>query len=141
TENEILHLIFHPGFSTAKKVTNISGRGVGLDVVQSKINTLGGTIELRSQINEVSKFIIKLPLTLSIIEALMVKIGSETFAVPLDVVDRVVRITEEEIKETLNQEVYAFQSEMIPIIRTQKRLGISSDSTKKQYAIIVKVDQ
>ena len=141
TEDEILHLIFHPGFSTAKKVTNISGRGVGLDVVQSKINTLGGTIELRSQHNVGTKFIIKLPLTLSIIEALMVTIGSETFAVPLDVVDRVVRITEEEIQETLNQEVYAFQSEMIPIIRTQRHLGISSETAKKQYAIIVKADQ
>lgn len=141
SEEEIQQLIFHPGFSTAKEVTNISGRGVGMDVVKSKITSLGGTIELRSQVNVGTRFIIKLPLTLSIIEALMVRIGNENFAIPLDIVERVVMIREEEIEETLNEEVYEFQGEMIPIIRTNELLGIETMHTGKHYAIIVNIDQ
>lgn len=141
SEEEIQQLIFHPGFSTAKEVTNISGRGVGMDVVKSKITSLGGTIELRSQVNVGTRFIIKLPLTLSIIEALMVRIGNENFAIPLDIVERVVMIREEEIEETLNEEVYEFQGEMIPIIRTNELLGVETMHTGKHYAIIVNIDQ
>lgn len=141
SEEEIQQLIFHPGFSTAKEVTNVSGRGVGMDVVKSKITSLGGTIELRSQVNVGTRFIIKLPLTLSIIEALMVRIGNENFAIPLDIVERVVMIREEEIEETLNEEVYEFQGEMIPIIRTNELLGVETMHTGKHYAIIVNIDQ
>lgn len=141
TDEEIQHLIFHPGFSTAKEVTNISGRGVGMDVVQSKISSLGGTIELRSQKDVGTMFIIKLPLTLSIIEALMVRIGEESFAIPLDIVERVVMIREEEIQETLNEEVYEFQGEMIPIIRTNELLQVDTKYAGKHYAIIVNIDQ
>ncbi|MCD5002861.1 chemotaxis protein CheA [Enterococcus saccharolyticus] len=141
TEEEIQHLIFHPGFSTAKEVTNISGRGVGMDVVQAKISSLGGTIELRSQVNVGTIFIIKLPLTLSIIEALMVRIGNESFAIPLDIVERVVMIREDEIEETLHEEVYEFQGEMIPIIRTNELLQVETKHTGKHYAIIVNIDQ
>jgi len=140
-DEEIQQLIFHPGFSTAKEVTNISGRGVGMDVVKSKITSLGGTIELRSQVNVGTLFIIKLPLTLSIIEALMVRIGNENFAIPLDIVERVVMIREAEIEETLNEEVYEFQGEMIPIIRTNELLGVETNHTGKHYAIIVNIDQ
>lgn len=141
TEEEVQHLIFHPGFSTAKEVTNISGRGVGMDAVQSKISLLGGTIELRSQKDVGTTFIIKLPLTLSIIDALMVRIGEESFAIPLDIVERVVMIREEEIEKTLNEEVYEFQSQMIPIIRTNKLLQVETSNSGKYYAIIVNIDQ
>jgi two-component system chemotaxis sensor kinase CheA len=112
-----------------------------MDVVKSKITSLGGTIELRSQVNVGTLFIIKLPLTLSIIEALMVRIGNENFAIPLDIVERVVMIREAEIEETLNEEVYEFQGEMIPIIRTNELLGVETNHTGKHYAIIVNIDQ
>lgn len=141
TDEEIQRLIFHPGFSTAKEITNVSGRGVGMDAVQSKILSLGGTIELRSLVDVGTTFTIRLPLTLSIIDALMVKVAEDTFAVPLDVVERVVRIKEEEIVKTLNQEVYEFQGNMIPVLRTNKMLAINDEKMDKYYGIIVNIDQ
>lgn len=141
SDEEIQQLIFHPGFSTAEKVTNISGRGVGMDVVQSKIANLGGTIELWSRPNKGTRFTIKLPLTLSIIQALMVRVGTETFAIPLDLVERVVIIKEEEVIQTVSQEVYRFQEDLIPIIRTDQLLGIEGNSVGKKIAIIVNSEQ
>ncbi|KRL37591.1 chemotaxis protein CheA [Liquorilactobacillus uvarum] len=141
SDDEIKKLIFHPGFSTAKEITNISGRGVGLDAVQAKISELGGSLEMKSELHVGTKFIIKLPLTLSIIQALMVRIGNESFAVPLDVVERVVMLKEDEIVKTTNQEVYRFQNGLIPIIRTDELLQIEPDPNKKKFAIIVKIDQ
>ncbi|KRM88623.1 chemotaxis protein CheA [Liquorilactobacillus vini] len=141
SEDELRLLIFHPGFSTAKKITNISGRGVGLDAVKTKITGLGGSIEMRSQVNVGSKFIIKLPLTLSIIQALMVKIGNENFAIPLDVVEKVVMLDESEIISTAENEVYRYQGGIIPIIRTNELLKIKSTAEDKKFAIIVKSDQ
>lgn len=141
SDEEIQQLIFHPGFSTAEKVTNISGRGVGMDAVQSKIVNLGGTIELWSRPNKGTRFTIKLPLTLSIIQALMVRVGTETFAIPLDLVERVVIIKEEEVIQTVSQEVYRFQEDLIPIIRTDQLLGIEGNTVGKKFAIIVNSEQ
>lgn len=141
SDEEIQQLIFHPGFSTAEKVTNISGRGVGMDAVQSKIANLGGTIELWSRPNKGTRFTIKLPLTLSIIQALMVRVGTETFAIPLDLVERVVIIKEEEVIQTVSQEVYRFQEDLIPIIRTDQLLGIEGNTVGKKFAIIVNSEQ
>ncbi len=139
TDHEIQMLVFHPGFSTAKKITNISGRGVGLDAVQTKITELGGSIEMDSKVDVGTTFIIKLPLTLSIIQALMVQIGKESFAIPLDVVERVVMVREKDIMQTSNQEVCKFQEGLIPIVRTDKLLQVPSSSSDKKYAIIVKI--
>lgn len=141
SEDDIKRLVFHPGFSTSKEVTNISGRGVGLDAVVAKITELGGGFDLTSEVHVGTTFTIKLPLTLSIIQALLVKVGTETFAAPLDVVERVVMITEDEITQTGNQEVYAFQGMLIPIIRMGKLLNLSVDTPKRQHAIIVKMEQ
>lgn len=141
SDEQIQQLIFHPGFSTAQEVTNISGRGVGMDAVQSKINQLGGTIELKSVVNQGTSFIIKLPLTLSIIQALMIRVEQEHFALPLDTVERVVRIQESEIVKTAGQEVYRYQEELIPIIRTNKLLGLSQVEKKKTFVIIVSIEQ
>lgn len=141
TDEEIQKLIFHPGFSTADQVTNISGRGVGMDAVQSKITDLGGSIELYSRPNVGTRFTIKLPLTLSIIQALMVRVGTETFAIPLDLVERVVIIQEDEVIQTVSKEVYRFQEELIPIIRTDQLLGIEGNDLEKKFAIIVNSEQ
>jgi two-component system chemotaxis sensor kinase CheA len=132
TDEEIQKLIFHPGFSTADQVTNISGRGVGMDAVQSKITDLGGSIELYSRPSVGTRFTIKLPLTLSIIQALMVRVGTETFAIPLDLVERVVIIQEDEVIQTVSKEVYRFQEELIPIIRTDQLLGIEGNDLQRK---------
>ena len=134
SDEALQQLIFHPGFSTAQEVTNISGRGVGMDAVQSKITQLGGTIEMKSQPNKGTQFVIKLPLTLSIIQALMVRVGEETFAIPLNLVERVVMIKEEEIIQTVSDEVYRFQEELIPLIRTDQLLAIEGDLSEKKIS-------
>ncbi len=93
TDEEILQFIFHPGFSTAEKVTQISGRGVGLDVVQSGIKSLGGQVSVASQLGKGSIFTIRVPTTVAVSDALMVKVGDQQFAVPLSQIDRIVRIS------------------------------------------------
>ncbi|AQP54583.1 chemotaxis protein CheA [Vagococcus penaei] len=125
TDKELLHIIFHPGFSTAQKVTNVSGRGVGMDVVHSKIESLGGTIELSSEIDKGTITTINLPLTLSIIQSLMVKVSGQTFALPLGVIEKVIAINEEEIVETFDQEIYMYRGKATPVIRLNDVLGIS----------------
>ena len=92
-EEEILQYIFHPGFSTAKQVTQISGRGVGLDVVQSEIKSLGGQVSVQSTLGQGSTFTIRVPTTVAVSDALMVKAGDQQFAVPLSQIDRIVRIS------------------------------------------------
>lgn len=141
SDEELQQLIFHPGFSTAQAVTSISGRGVGMDAVQSKITQLGGTIDMKSQPNQGTQFLIKLPLTLSIIQALMVRVGQEVFAIPLNLVERVVMIQESDLIHTVSDEVYRYQEELIPIVRTDSLLGIKGDQVEKKFAIIVNNEQ
>ncbi|MGX7023592.1 chemotaxis protein CheA [Vagococcus hydrophili] len=124
SEKEILHLIFHPGFSTAQEVTNVSGRGVGMDVVQSKISQLGGSIELQSQVDLGSTFTINLPLTLSIIQSLMVKVSGELFALPQGSIEKVVEVSEENISKIHMKEVFMYQDIAIPVIRLQEILEL-----------------
>ncbi|KRN30724.1 chemotaxis protein CheA [Liquorilactobacillus mali] len=141
TDNELINLIFHPGFSTAKKITNISGRGVGLDAVMAKINDLGGSLEMKTELHVGTRFVIKLPLTLSIIQALMVRVANESFAIPLDVVERVVVIQEKEIITSMDREVVEYQEGLIPVIRVDKVLGLTNEENTKQFAIVVKSDK
>jgi two-component system chemotaxis sensor kinase CheA len=141
SDKEIQQLIFHPGFSTAKNVTNISGRGVGMDVVKQKINELGGTIEIISEVDKGTSFRMSLPLTLSIIQALLVTVGTEQFALPLGVVRKVIRPEPEEIVQTHTGEVYYFEDETIPVVRLQDSLDIHTGMEEKPYLIIVKIDE
>lgn len=101
-KQEILQLIFHPGFSTAKEVTQISGRGVGLDVVQSKIKALGGHVSVDSNLGEGTTFTIRVPTTVSVSDALMVKAGDQQFAISLAQIDRIVRIAPSTLEAYFN---------------------------------------
>ncbi|SUY47512.1 chemotaxis protein CheA [Clostridium putrefaciens] len=123
-ENDIKNLVFLQGFSTNDKVTDISGRGVGMDVVKTKIGALGGTVEVISEIDKGSTFIIKLPLTLQIIQALLVKVGSETMAISLGYIDRVINYREDLIKRTNGEEVIIYRDNVIPLIRINELLEI-----------------
>ncbi len=135
SERDIINLIFHPGFSTAEQVTNVSGRGVGMDVVRQKIISLGGTIDVESKVNEGSTFTIKLPLTLSIIQALMVNIGAETFALPLGIIEKIVEVEEGEIILSHDKEIYVYREKMVPVIRVNEKLGI--ESAKDNHHLIL----
>jgi two-component system, chemotaxis family, sensor kinase CheA len=138
---DISNLIFIQGFSTNDKVTDISGRGVGMDVVKTKIAALGGTVDVLSEQGKGTSFIIKLPLTLQIIQALLVKCGNETMAISLGYIDRVIDFKENLIKKTNNKEVIIYNGNVIPFIRVYKKLGVEKSDITKNYIVIVKVGE
>ena len=140
-DNDIRNLIFAQGFSTNSVVTDISGRGVGMDVVKTKISSLGGTVDVVSEEGKGSSFIIKLPLTLQIIQALLVKVGEETLAISLGFIDRVIDYKKENIKKTNGEEVIIYRDNIIPLVRLNERLKIDSIETNKKFIIIVKVGE
>ncbi len=121
---DAVRLIFLPGFSTAEQITDVSGRGVGMDVVRSKIETLGGHVDVETKIDEGSVFKIKLPLTLAIIQALLVKVQEEMYAIPLGSIDSTINITQEDIKTVRNREVIVLRGQIIPIIRLGDILNV-----------------
>ncbi len=137
TDKEVIAVLFDPGFSMAKKITDVSGRGVGLDVVKSKIEALGGDVEVKTKLGEGSTFIIRLPLTLAIIQALMVKIGGEKYAISLDSIQTIEDIPNSDIKLVQSKEVIQLRGTVIPIIRLSKVLGIESANSPDANMIVV----
>ncbi|MGE5308836.1 MAG: chemotaxis protein CheW [Deltaproteobacteria bacterium] len=124
-EKKILDLITLPGFSTSQTITDISGRGVGLDVVKSKIEALGGRVDFETQKGEGSRFILTLPLTLAIIKAMLVKVEEEIFAIPLMNIRETIKLQAKEIRYLQNFEVIKVREEVIPVIRLNKELAIA----------------
>ncbi len=138
SDKEIQQLIFHPGFSTVKEVTNISGRGVGMDAVKQKITELGGTVELESVVNKGTVFRINLPLTLSIIQSLLVKVGQDAFAIPLGIIKTIVKVTEQDIIRVHNREVYKYEGLAVPVVRLNKTLGMEATEESNLHLVLVK---
>lgn len=136
TDKEIIELLFKPSFSTAEKITDVSGRGVGLDVVKSKIEALGGDVECRSVIGEGSTFTIRLPLTLAIIQALMVRLGSEQYAISLGSIQTVEDIPVEDVKFVQGKEVITLRGTVIPLIRLGQLLEVT-DMDEEQESLTV----
>lgn len=137
---DAVRLIFLPGFSTAEKITDVSGRGVGMDVVRSKIEALGGHVDVETQMDQGSVFKIKLPLTLAIIQALMVRVQEEMYAVPLGSIDSTININSEDIKTVKNKEVIVLRGQIIPIIRLGEVLNVpKTDDTEKDDIFVVVV--
>ena len=139
TEKEIIELLFKPSFSTADKISDLSGRGVGLDVVKSRITALGGHVEVETEYGKGSKFIVRLPLTLAIIQALMINIADEKYAIPLSNIQNIEDVYIEDIKLVQNQEVIVVRNEIIPIIRLRDALGLPKEEDKDMMmGVIVK---
>ncbi|MBE6021753.1 MAG: chemotaxis protein CheA [Cellulosilyticum sp.] len=139
TEKEIIELLFRPSFSTAEKISDLSGRGVGLDVVKSKITALGGHVEVETEWGKGSKFIVRLPLTLAIIQALMINIADDKYAIPLSNIQNIEDVYKEDIKLVQNQEVIVVRDEIIPIIRLRSVLGLPEEEDKDMMmGVIVK---
>lgn len=141
TEHDIKNLIFAQGFSTNEVVTDISGRGVGMDVVKTKISSLGGTVDLYSEEGKGTTFVIKLPLTLQIIQALLVKVGEETLTISLGVIDKVIDYREDRIKKSNGKEVIIYREQIIPLIRLNERLEIECSKSNKKFIILVKIGE
>lgn len=140
SDKEVIAYLFKPSFSTADKVTDLSGRGVGLDVVKTKIEALGGMVELESKAGQGSKVVIRLPLTLAIIQALLVRVGSEKFAVPLGAIREIDNVSPSDIKTVRNQEVIMLRNTIIPIVRLDRVLGARGaidDKQKKQLTVVI----
>ncbi|MBC7075990.1 MAG: chemotaxis protein CheA [Syntrophomonadaceae bacterium] len=137
---EIIDLLFSPGFSTAQNITDISGRGVGLDVVKSKIEALNGEIYVDSTPGWGTKFKIKLPLTLAIIQALIVAVRDEIYAIPLSSVDETTMISRGEIKTVQNQEVITLRGSILPLFRLANLLEITTqtDDEEEMYVVVVR---
>ncbi len=138
-DNEAVRLVFLPGFSTADVITDVSGRGVGMDVVRSKIESLGGLIDVETKIDQGSKFKIRLPLTLAIIQALLVKVHQEIYAIPLGNIDSTINITMDDIKTIQNKEVILLRGQIIPIIRLADVLNVPEvqDSENNELFVVV----
>jgi two-component system chemotaxis sensor kinase CheA len=135
---EAYNLIFEPGFSTAKEVTNISGRGVGLDVVKREIEKLNGSVSVWSRPDEGTRFTIKLPLTLAIIQGLLVRVGQEIYAIPITSVIESLRIKPQEISIIDNYEVFNIRNDVISLLRLNKLFNIeTSDSREFNFIVIV----
>lgn len=139
TEEEIINLIFNNGFTTTSEVTDISGRGVGMSVVKEKISSLGGNIEVLSKEGLGSIFIITQPLSLRIVQAVLVQIGYETFGITLNFVDRIIECNEKDIEEYSGTEVIKYEGQTISLIRTNNLLNISSRNNHNKYVIIAHV--
>lgn len=137
SEKDIINLLFHAGFSTAKQISDVSGRGVGLDVVKAKIESLSGEVEVKSQLGEGSTWIVRLPLTLAIIQALMVIVGGEKYAISLGGIQTIEDISPSEIKLVQNREVIHLRGSVIPIIRLSKELDIESSKSPEENLVVV----
>ncbi len=137
SEKDIINLLFHAGFSTAKKISDVSGRGVGLDVVKAKIESLSGEVEVKSRLGEGSTWIVRLPLTLAIIQALMVTVGGEKYAISLGGIQTLEDISPSEVKLVQNREVINLRGSVIPLIRLSKELDIESSKSPEDNLIVV----
>ena len=142
TENEAINLIFAAGMSTAAKVTEVSGRGVGMDIVRTNIERLNGSVSIDTELGKGTTFTVKLPLTLAVFQGLMVSIKRETYIIPLASVVETLGIKAESISNVLSEEVMNLREEIIPLLRLDSVLGLSGKSGQqgKCYVIVVKGD-
>ncbi len=136
TEREAQELIFAPGFSTASQVTEISGRGVGLDAVRSSLERLSGLIEIVSQRGEGTTFRLRIPLTLAIMRALLVRTGEEIYALPLSAVRQIVKLTETNVQQTYGRSLLADRGQLIPLQGLSK-LYSGPERADESFAVVV----
>jgi two-component system chemotaxis sensor kinase CheA len=137
SEAETLELIFRPGFSTAEEVTEVSGRGVGMDVVQSVLHRLKATIHIETRPGQGTTFRMKLPLTLAIIKALMFWVEQRLYAIPLNAVNQIARTTESEVHQVDNYEVLQLRNQVLPLLRLGQRGAAQEDGKSSKLFVLV----
>jgi two-component system chemotaxis sensor kinase CheA len=142
SDAEALELIFRPGFSTAEEVTEVSGRGVGMDVVQSVVHRLKATIHIETRPGQGTTFRLKLPLTLAIIKALMFWVEQRLYAIPLNAVNQIARTTEAEVHQVDNYEVLQLRNQVLPLLRLGRRAELDGDrKSKKLFVLVITVGE
>jgi len=137
SEDDIISLLFQPGFSTSDEVSDVSGRGVGLDVVKSKIESINGSIEIETQQNIGTKFIIRIPLTLAIIQALLIKLKEEIYAIPLSSITEIISLPKDNIRNVQGQDIILYRGKTIPLIRLHQVMGLDFDDSGDEYLVVV----
>ncbi len=140
TEREIHHLIFEPGFSTAQEVSSVSGRGVGMDVVRQAIDALRGSIEVKSEFGRGTSFSLKLPLTLAIIDGLLIDIDSDHYVLPLSAVEECVELTRDEAIQAHGRNLVKIRGEIVPYVRLRDEFKINGDSPEIEQIVIVNLE-
>jgi len=135
-DDEVMNLLATPGFSTAEKVTEISGRGVGLDAVKSGVESLGGQMTIESVKGQGTKVIIRLPLTLAIILAMLIRIGKETFAISVDPIIETISVKDSDIRTIGGMKVVKYRNEIVPLIYLSKILDISDEELGHEVVIV-----
>jgi two-component system chemotaxis sensor kinase CheA len=142
SESETLDFIFRPGFSTAEEVTEVSGRGVGMDVVQSVLQRLKATIHVETQIGRGTTFRLKLPLTLAIIKALMFWVEQRLYAIPLNAVSQIARTRESEVHQVDNYEVLQLRNQVLPLLRMGRASSPVIDrKAAKLFVLVITVGE
>jgi len=138
---KIYDLLFQPGFSTADKITDVSGRGVGMDVVRKNIQALGGTVDVQSTLGKGSTFTVRLPLTLAILDGQLVRVGDHTYIIPLVSIVESLQVHKKNVNAIAGKaELYKLRDEYLPIIRLYEAFNISPDSTSLENGLLVVVE-
>lgn len=140
SDHEAYQLIFGAGFSTAAKITNVSGRGVGMDVVRKAIDALRGTIDVQSQLGRGTIITLKLPLTLAIIEGLLVRVANEYFILPLVAVEECVELSPEDVENAKGRHIINVRNEIVPYIRIRDRFDLHADKPEIEQVVISEVN-
>jgi len=136
-DEKVFEFIFLPGFSTKEQVSELSGRGVGMDVVKNTIDSLNGTVSIESKPGKGTKVTIRLPLTLAIIQALLVKVNNYVYAIPISIIDSTLIISSEDIKVVQNEEVIVIRGEVIPIIKLWEVFGMEHEQNPHEMNVVV----
>ena len=141
SESELFELILAPGFSTAETVTNVSGRGVGMDVVMSSIGSLGGTVDIRSEPGKGTTITLKLPLTLAIIDGLLVSVAEESFVIPLNAVLECIELTDEDRRHTHGRNIARVRGEIIPYIPLRDTFELGDDRPRTEQIVVTEIGE
>ena len=141
SDDELIKIISRPGFSTAERVTDISGRGVGIDAVHARIRSLGGSVEIRSVPGRGTTVALRLPLTLAILRALLVRVDGDTFAVPMTHVNETVELEASALKSVKGHEVLMLRDDVLPLVRFRSLLGLGGDGARMPQVIVLEVGE
>jgi len=139
SDDELIKLISRPGFSTAERVTDISGRGVGIDAVQTRIRALGGSVEIRSLPKQGTTVTVRLPLTLAIVRALLARVGDELYALPMTHVNETVELKTAQLRRVKGREVVVLREEVLPLLRMRDLMGLPPTDSAKQQVIVIEM--
>ena len=141
SDDELIRLISRPGFSTAERITDISGRGVGIDAVQTRVRALGGLVEIRSVPKKGTTVTVRLPLTLAIVRALIARIGDELYALPMTHVNETVSLKSAQLRRVKGREVLVLRDDVLPLLRMRELMGLPVTEQKAEQVVVIEIGE